>query len=179
MHPIRRHLSIPLIGSLLALTQAPAPANPIADHPVFAQLVGEWEGSGELVNADDGAKTPVKETWTGKFTDTGNFFITGKRLFDQNEHEFSWEYYANGDLIEGQMKVSEPAIDNRFEVQISEADRTITMKIPLDGNGGLMTIVNTVAEDGQSLSGNVEITDPSGQVTLSGTVTHRKKKSAG
>lgn len=167
-----------LLSGVLALSPAPANANPIADHPVFTQLVGEWEGSGELVNADDGSTTPVEETWTGKFTDTGNFFITGKRLFDQSEHEFSWEYYANGDLIEGQMKVSEPAIDNRFEVQISEADRTITMKIPLDGNGGIMTIVNTLSEDGQSLTGTVEIVDPSDRVTTTGTVTHQKKKAS-
>ncbi|MCB1230104.1 MAG: hypothetical protein KDN19_07555 [Verrucomicrobiae bacterium] len=153
-------------------------ANPITEHPVFKLLVGDWEGSGELVNSSDGAKTPVKETWTGKFTETGNFIMSGKRLFDQNEHEFAWEYYANGDLIEGQMKVSEPEIDNRFEVQVSDADRSITIKVPLDGNGGMMTITNKVSEDGQRIHGTVEITDPSGQTTLTGEVDHRKKKSA-
>lgn len=151
-----------------------AAANPIADHPVFKRLVGEWEGSGELVNAD-GSKTPVKETWTGKFTETGNFIMSGKRLFDQNEHDFAWEYYANGDLIEGQMKVSEPAIDTRFEVQVSDADRSITLKIPLDSAGTLMTIINTLSEDGKTIKGTVKTTDAGGQETLSGTVTHTRK----
>ncbi len=169
--------TLPRLALLVAglLLPAPASANPIADHPVFKLLVGEWEGSGELVNADD-SKTPVRETWTGKFTETGNFIMSGKRTFDQNEHDFAWEYYPNGDLIEGQMKVSEPEIDNRFEVQISEADRSITLKIPLDAAGTLMTIVNTVSEDGQQITGKVETTDPSGQKTLSGTVTHTRKE---
>lgn len=153
-----------------------ASANPITEHPVFKLLVGDWEGSGDLVNAD-GSKTPVKETWTGKFTETGNFIMSGKRLFDQNEHDFAWEYYANGDLIEGQMKVSEPAIDNRFEVQVSDADRSITLKVPLDSAGNLMTIINIVSEDGKTIVGKVKAVDPSGQETLSGTVTHTRKES--
>ena len=169
---------LPSIGFavLLCLWVLPAPANPITEHPVFRQFVGEWEGSGELVNSADGSRSPVKETWTGKFTDTGNFVMEGRRTLDQNEHEFAWEYYANGDLIEGQMKVSEPEIDNRFEVQVSDEKRSITLKIPLDGNGGTMTITNTVSEDGQRIDGTVEITAPSGQVTLTGKVTHRRKK---
>ena len=58
------------------------------------------------------------------------------------------EIFANGDLIEGQMKMSEPALDVRFEAQAIAETRTVTMKIPLTGGGGIMTIVNTLSEDG-------------------------------
>ncbi|HQW28907.1 MAG TPA: hypothetical protein PK529_06960 [Verrucomicrobiales bacterium] len=150
-------------------------ANPIIGNPFFKQLVGKWQGEGELANSENGSKTPVKETWEGKFTDSGNFVISGKRLLDQGEHDFAWEYFANGDLIEGQMKMSEPELDIRFEAQVSEAFRTITMKIPLSGGGGTLTITNTVSEDGQTIEGSVEIVDTAGRTTSTGKVTHRKQ----
>lgn len=137
-------------------------------------LSGKWEGEGELVNTADGFVTPVKETWSGELTETGNFTISGKRLFDQNEHEFAWEFFANEDLIEGQMKVSEPEVDLRFEAQVSETDRSVTLKVGLTGGGGIMTIVNTVSLDGLTIEGTVEIVDDSGKTTTTGKVTHRK-----
>lgn len=153
-----------------------AVANPIAGNPFFKQLAGKWQGEGELVQSENGTVIPVKETWTGAFTDGGNFVISGKRLFDQSEHNFAWEYFANGDLIEGQMKMSEPELDVRFEAQLSEATRSITMKIELSGGGGTMTIINTVSEDGLSIDGSVEIADPSGRITTTGKVKHQKQK---
>ena len=149
--------------------------HPITENPFFKQLVGKWQGEGELVNSGDGSKTAVKETWEGKFTDSGNFVISGKRLLDQGEHDFAWEYFANGDLIEGQMKMSEPELDIRFEAQVSEASRTITMKIPLSGGGGTLTITNIVSEDGQTIEGSVEIVNTAGRTTSTGKVTHRKQ----
>jgi hypothetical protein len=147
-------------------------ANPVADNPVLKKLVGEWTGEGELVDSD-GNKQPVKEAWTGKFTETGIFIISGRRQLDLQEHEFAWEFYSNGELIEGQMKISEPQIDIRFEVSISEADRSVIMKIPTNSSGALMTIVNTLSEDGKTISGTVEIKDETGKVTSSGKVQHK------
>ena len=156
------------------LSVPPLAANPIADNPFFQQLVGKWEGEGQLVNSDDGSITPVKESWKGEFTEGGNFVMSGHRTLDQNEHDFSWEYFANDDLIEGQMKMSEPEVDARFEAQVSDADRTITLKVELSGGGGIMTITNTVSEDGLTIEGTVELVDDTGKTTTTGTVTHRK-----
>lgn len=150
-------------------------ATPVSENPVIKLLAGEWTGEGELVDAA-GNKQPVKETWTGAFTETGNFFMTGKRLLDQLTHDFAWEFYPNGDLIEGQMKISEPKLDLRFEVAIIEADRSITMKIPTNQSGALMTIVNTISADGKAILGTVEIKDESGKVTSTGKVEHKRKE---
>jgi hypothetical protein len=164
----------PLPFLALFLFGTSAFANPIADNPAFRDAVGKWTGEGELVSAD-GNKISVKETWTGEMTETGNFVISGKRFFDQAEHEFSWEFYANGDLIEGQMKMSEPALDVRFEASAVAETRTVTMKIPLTGGGGIMTIVNTLSEDGQTMTGSVEIVDTGGRTTTTGKMTHRRE----
>ena len=160
---------------LVLLGGVPALANPITGNPFFKQLVGKWQGEGEMVQSENGSAVPIKETWTGEFTDSGNFVMSGKRLLDQNEHDFAWEYFANGDLIEGQMKMSDPELDVRFEAQLSGASRTITMKIPLSGGGGTLTIINTVSEDGRSIEGSVEIVDTSGRTTSTGKVKHQKQ----
>jgi len=159
----------------LLLLGTTAFANPIADNPAFKNAVGKWTGEGELTQTADGHKIPVKETWTAELTETGNFVISGKRLFDQAEHEFTWEFFANGDLIEGQMKMSEPALDVRFEAQAVAETRTVTMKIPLTGGGGIMTIVNTLSEDGKTMEGTVEIVDTGGRTTTTGKMTHRRE----
>jgi hypothetical protein len=164
----------PLSYLALFLLGTSAFASPIADNPAFRDAVGKWTGEGELVSAD-GNKIAVKETWTGELTETGNFVISGKRFFDQAEHEFSWEFFANGDLIEGQMKMSEPALDVRFEAQAIAETRTVTMKIPLTGGGGIMTIVNTLSEDRQTMTGSVEIVDNGGKTTTTGKMTHRRE----
>lgn len=174
----RSRRSAALLRSLLVTLFIPAcghlAAGPITDNPVFAMLAGKWEGQGELVNTADGFVTQVKETWSGELTETGNFTMSGKRLFDQNEHEFAWEFFANGDLIEGQMKVTDPQLDLRFEAQVNEASRSVTLKVGLSGGGGVMTIVNTVSGDGLTIEGTVEIVDDTGKTTTTGKVTHRK-----
>lgn len=167
-------MKFPLPFLALFLLGTAAFANPISDNPAFKDAVGKWTGEGELVSAD-GNKIAVKETWTGELTETGNFVISGKRFFDQAEHEFSWEFFANGDLIEGQMKMSEPALDVRFEASAVAETRTVTMKIPLTGGGGIMTIVNTLSEDGQTMTGSVEIVDTGGKTTTTGKMTHRRE----
>ncbi len=161
-----------LIQSLLVWSLA---ANPITESTVFPLLVGEWDGAGELTNPADGAITIVTETWKGELGETGTFLMSGKRSFNDLEHEFAWEYFANQDTIEGQMKVSDPALDVRFETQVNDAARTITLTVGLAGGGGTMTIINTVSEDGKTIVGNVEIVNSSGNVTTKGTVTHRKR----
>lgn len=175
---MKHSLRLPAIAAMgfaigLALP-LPSHANPIADHPVFRLLVGKWKGSGELIDAN-GSKTAVTETWTGEFTDTGNFLMSGTRTLGQNEHQFAWEYYPNDDLIEGQMKISEPELDRRFEVEASTTDRFIKMKIPMDSAGTIMEIVNQPAKDGKSIEGSVKIVNQAGEVTLEGTVTHKKE----
>lgn len=163
------------VGLLLSLASGAALAGPIEGNPVFARLVGQWEGEGELVDSSDGTVTPVKETWKGEFTGGGNFAISGKRILDQAEHEFAWEFFANDDLIEGRMKMSEPAIDLRFEAIVSEADGAVTIKVPLDGGGGVLTIVNRVSEDGTKIEGAVELVDDTGLTTNTGKVVHQKR----
>lgn len=169
-----RTLSPAAFAVLVSLITIDAFPGPIEGNPVFARLVGQWEGEGELVEATDGSVTPVKETWKGEFTGGGNFTISGKRLLDQNEHEFTWEFFANGDLIEGQMTMSNPEVDLRFEAVVSEADRKIVIKVPLTGGGGTLTIVNTVSEDGLRIEGTVERVDDTGHIATTGKVAHKK-----
>lgn len=175
MTPMKTHTwwSWLAVGTLFGLSLGAVQANPVAGNPILKLLSGDWTGEGELVDTQ-GNKQPVKETWSGKFTETGNFIMSGQRTLDQQTHQFAWEFYPNGELIEGQMKISEPQLDLRFEVAIDETGRSVTMKIPTNSSGALMTIVNTVSEDGKSLSGTVEIKDESGKVTSSGKVEHRK-----
>jgi hypothetical protein len=73
------------------------------------------------------------------------------------------------------MKMSEPALDVRFEASAVAETRTVTMKIPLTGGGGIMTIVNTLSEDGQTMTGSVEIVDTGGRTTTTGKMTHRRE----
>ena len=149
-------------------------ANPIADNPVFKQFAGEWTGEGELIDKD-GNKTVVKETWTGKFTESGNFVMSGVRKLDLAEHDFAWEFFANDDIIEGQMKMSDPEVDQRFEVTVVGVTRTMQIKIPF-GGGSTMTVVNTVSEDGKTITGTVKIEDENGETTTTGEVKHTKKE---
>lgn len=161
-----------LIQSLLVWSLA---ANPITESTVFPLLVGEWDGAGELTNPADGTITAVTEIWKGELGETGTFLTSGKRSFNDLTHEFAWEYFANQDTIEGQMKVSDPALDVRFETQVNDAARTLTLTVGLAGGGGTMTIINTVSEDGKTIVGTVEIVNPSGTLTTKGTVTHQKR----
>ncbi|MGY8643402.1 MAG: hypothetical protein ACKVJU_20190 [Verrucomicrobiales bacterium] len=146
-----KHYLILALGFLIC---GIATANPIEENPIFKLFIGEWTGEGELVDSD-GHKTKVVETWTEKLTDEGSFVISGKRKFDMAEHDFAWDFYANGDLIEGQMKMSEPEVEQRFEVVINEDARSIEIKIPL-GGGTTMTVKNTVLKDGKTIEGTSE-----------------------
>lgn len=166
-----KHYLILALGFLIC---GIATANPIEENPIFKLFIGEWTGEGKLVDSD-GHKTKVVETWTGKLTDEGSFVISGKRKFDMAEHDFAWDFYANGDLIEGQMKMSEPEVEQRFEVVINEDARSVEIKIPL-GGGMIMTVKNTVSKDGKTIEGTVKLEDESGQETTSGKVTHTKKE---
>lgn len=162
-----------LAAALCAGSALPAAAGPVADSALFRLLEGKWEGKGEMTDAD-GNKTVLEESWTGTLGETGTFIIKGRRTIDQQEHEFSWEFYPNGDLIEGQMKILDLQVDARFEVTVAEETRTITLKVPLDSSGSLLTVVNTVSEDGSSISGTAEAVDPSGQVTLTADIAHAR-----
>jgi hypothetical protein len=163
-----------LLVAASSLLPTAAVAEPIKDSVVFARIVGKWVGEGEFIDASDGSTSPVKETWTAAFSDERNFSVSGKRILDQSEHEFAWEFFANGDLIEGQMKASNPEIDLRLEAVVSEADGTVTIKVPLPGGGGLLTVVNVVSKDGTKIEGSFEIVDDSGRTTVSGKMVHTR-----
>ncbi|NNE91958.1 MAG: hypothetical protein HKN23_09955 [Verrucomicrobiales bacterium] len=167
-----RHL-IPVLIGLAALLPSALEANPIKSSNVFRGLEGKWKGSGELVDPE-GNKSEVVETWTGKFTEEGNFVMSGTRKLGQMEHGFAWEFYANGDLVEGQMKIEDPEIDARFEIVLDEEARSIKMTIPLSDS--TMTIVNTVSKDGKTILGTVKIDDDSGNPGTTGEVKHEKQK---
>jgi len=40
---------------------------------------------------------------------------------------------------------------------------------------GIMTIVNTLSEEGQTMTGSVEIVDTGGRTTTTGKMTHRRE----
>lgn len=162
-----------LLGAFFLSISVSAIANPITEHPVFKKLEGKWTGTGELVDKD-GHKTPIKETWTGKFTETGNFTMSGIRHWDEEENEFSWEFFANGDLIEGVMKYAKfPDLEPRFEVVLSETDMSITLNIPLSGDGSSMTIVNKIEDKGKKIAGTIKLQDQTGKETTTGSMTHK------
>ena len=165
-----------LVGiSLLAGSVAPAGDSFFAEHALFKPLIGEWEASGEL-KGQDGNTLKVTETWTGSIGESGNFLIKGTRHFNDEMHTFEWEYLYNPttELIEGVMRMSTSEDEIRLEVNLSEQDKTITLKSQLSGDGSALEIVNKVAA--KKITGVVKLTNAEGVATLSGEVVHEKKK---
>jgi hypothetical protein len=149
-------------------------ASYFASHALFKQLQGEWEATGSITSGD-GTIIALKETWTGSIGESGNLLIKGTREFGDETHTFEWEYLYNPttELIEGVMRMSTSEDEVRLEVNVSEVDKTITLKSNLSGDGSSLTIVNKVA-DGK-IVGNVKLMGADGTAALSGDVTHEKK----
>ncbi len=161
----------PLCFSIFLVT--PVLADPIGENPLLRQLEGSWTGAGQLTDAE-GNVTDVAETWTASFPSPGSFVMKGSRDWNMQQFDFSWEFYASGEIVEGIMITEQfPDLKPRFEAQFSEKDRSITLQIPL--NQAMLTIVNTLSEDGKSLQGTVRLVDDTGRETLTGEMEHRKE----
>ncbi len=168
-------MAVLAVVTLFAAGFAPAQGENgrFGEGTIFAKITGDWEGRGEL-NSNDGTVTPVTETWTGKREGEATFEMTGTRTFgDEEPHTFTWRYLYNPttELIECEMTMSTMEQPMRFEVQVSEAAGTVTLKGPL-GDGGELKIVNKVT-DGK-IVGEVTMTDANGNQSLTGTVEHRR-----
>ncbi|MCB1231512.1 MAG: hypothetical protein KDN19_14680 [Verrucomicrobiae bacterium] len=157
------------LGGALSLS-----AGPFGEDSIFEKLTGDWEARGKLTN-NDGSITEVRETWTGKRESDTAFEASGTRVFDeQDPHTFTWRYLYNPttELIECEMTMSTQDQPIRFEVQVSDAAGTVSMKAPLDADGSELRIINEIKDD--KIVGTVTITDANGNQTVSGTVEHRR-----
>ncbi|MCB1237515.1 MAG: hypothetical protein KDM91_20795 [Verrucomicrobiae bacterium] len=164
-----------LSAALLGLAPA-ANAGFFDDSAVFKLLLGDWEAAGDLKNLEDGSTVHVVETWKGEARDGGkSFLMKGRRTIgDDPEHTFEWEYLHNPatELVEGVMRMSTSENETRLEVQISEAEGTITLKAPLGADGSELRIVNKIEKD--KVVGTVTLTDANGKTTMRGDIVHHR-----
>jgi len=149
-----------------------------AEHPLFVPLIGEWEGQGELTT-HEGKVIVVEESWTGSIEENGNFLVKGTRKFNDDSHTFEWEYLYNPttELVESVMRMSTSEKEMRLEVNLSEQDKTITLKSQLEGGGGSLKVVNTIGD--KKITGTVELVGVDGTTTVEGKVVHEKKEKPG
>lgn len=150
-------------------------AETFKNDPVLSKLVGNWTAEGELTGAD-GEKISITETWTGKIDDSGSLVMTGTRMMNEEEQEFSWTFSFNSTSEIFECEYSHTGMEEplRFDVTISVTERTTTLKAPF-GDGGSLSVLNTIAEDGKSMEGDVTIFDAQGQKQIHGTVKHKKE----
>lgn len=184
---MKRHpLGFIIMALSAALLPAPAPLSAqdakadFSQHPVLRKLLGEWTGDGSLQGAD-GETIRIHEEWTGKTTEGGTFLMSGTRQWNEETHQFSWEFIYNPstESIEVSYRATNAGDEPlRFETSVSEADLSILMKAPI-GVQGELNIINRVLEENGTitLEGLVSLKDDNQQETLSGKVTHRPRKS--
>ncbi|NNE91179.1 MAG: hypothetical protein HKN23_05990 [Verrucomicrobiales bacterium] len=157
----------------LAITISNSEANPFKDHPVFSRLTGKWEAEGEF-NAADGTVIKITEKWSGKIDDDGAFVVTGERLFNEEQQEFSWRFIYNvtTELFECEYTQSTMEEPIRLDTTVTNTDRKISMRAQIGDGGAELTIVKTLSEDGKSMESEVQMA-ANGQVGLSGKITHK------
>lgn len=172
--------------SLLVTAWLPGPAAQaqqkkfdFADDPVFKKLLGDWIGEGSLHGAD-GETFTIREEWTGKITEGGTLMMSGTRQWNDETQQFSWEFAYNAatDLVEVTYKASNAGDQPiRFESSISQADFSIQMKAPIGQQGELLITNRLIEENGEvTLVGDVTLKDDTQKETITGKVTHRKRK---
>lgn len=168
----RSVLAIALVFPLLV--PEVAGANPLGKDSLFEGLLGEWEGRGELTDAE-GKVIKVIEKWTGKRHGAGDVEMSGDREWgDEGTHQFGWRYVFNPttELIECEMTLSTSENPIRLEVQVNEVEKTITLTASMGEGESRLTIVNQVEKDG--IVGEVSFKDAGGTETLSGRIEHRR-----
>lgn len=147
---------------------------PVGEDSLFQKLVGEWEGRGELTDAE-GKITQIVEKWTGKRNGENDVEMAGDRDWGEDgTHQFSWRYIYNPvtELVECEMIMSTVENPVRFEVQVNEVEKTITLRASLGEGDSELQIENAIKED--RIVGEVRMKDSQGVKTLEGTIEHRR-----
>ncbi len=147
--------------------------------PVFQKLLGDWKGEGTLAGSD-GTTISIKEEWTGKITESGTLLMSGTRQWNDEMHQFSWEFVPNPttDLIVVAYKASNAGEEPiRFEASVSQADFSIQLKAPIGSQGELVIVNRFVTKGGKvTMVGEVSLKDDTQTETLKGTVTHHHRQ---
>lgn len=166
-------------AGLLLTTMASAQQKPdFATHAFFKHLIGEWTSEGEL-KAADGNTTAVKEEWKGAVSGEGTFTIAGKRELNKDKHDYLWTIVqtATSGVYEVTHYISTNGGETmRFEASVSEVELTMERVAQLGNNNILKLQSSFSGTDRDTMLSKVSISDPSGKLTLSGTVTNKRVK---
>lgn len=176
-------LRILRLGVLLAATGAALVLNSqesknLGQHPFFKAFVGEWKVEGEL-KGENGNVLKVTETWTGKVDEQGGLYIEGMRTVDGDTKPFKWTITHNPstDGFEAVVSGTEPAETVRFEGSYSEVTQTLDLKAITGTGGSAITLQDSFADEGKdTLHSKVTFTGEQGNVTLEGTLVHKRVK---
>lgn len=152
-----------LIGSLSF-------AGSIADHPFFKAVTGEWVGEGSLTNAD-GEEIPIREEWKAANNDEGGFSVQGNRQWGEEGQEFRWVYMLNQATELYECEYWHTGMEEPIQFQVQLSDTEVKLTTPF--GGGELKVQNRL--EGGTLVGEITLAGEGGQVSLNGTVTHKKK----
>lgn len=166
----------PLILSLLLLcliNSSPVCGGTFAEHPFFKAITGNWTGEGELVSAD-GTPIPIKEVWEGKENEDGTFTITGTRNWGDDQQEFKWVFSHNPSTDLYECEYTHTGMDKTVRLEVSITDTGAELTAPMGDPGSELRITNTIV--GETMEGDVLLTNSSGLATLKGKIIHTRNK---
>ena len=167
-----------LITLLLSISAASAQqSTDLAKHPFFKHLVGTWKAEGELKGEDNKVVT-ITEDWKGGAGGDSTFLIDGTRTIDGETKAFKWTFTHNAatatyDAVLTGAEGDQPL---RFEASINEENLTIDLKAITGTNSAITVMEEFKDEKRDTLESHVSFTGDAGQVTLKGTITHKKQK---
>jgi hypothetical protein len=145
-------------------------AGSLADHPFFKAVAGEWVGEGSLTNAE-GEEIPIHEEWKGSKNEEGGFSVEGTRQWGEESQEFRWVYLRNQATELYECEYWHTGMEEPVQFQVQLSDGAVEMTAPI--GGGELKVRNRL-KDG-TIVGEIALTGESGEASLTGTVTHRKK----
>ena len=169
-----RTLLVLLLSLSAAIAQQPTD---LSKHVFFKHLVGTWTAEGEL-KGEDGKLIPITEDWKGKAGGDSTFLLEGTRTINSETKPFKWTFTHNPstDSFDAVLTGAEGDQPIRFEAMISDVNLTIELKAITGTNSAITVKEEFTDEKHEAIKSQVTFTGDSGQVTLEGTITHKKQK---
>jgi hypothetical protein len=151
----------------------------LAKHFMLKHYIGSWEAEGTLKNKD-GQDITLTESWSGKVDGPGAFCIEGSRTLNGDTQSFKWTITHNPatDSFEA-ILLGQDGNQLRFEAQFSEADVTLELKAVTGNGDGAVTVKEKFDGEGKDvIESEITVRGDDGQMTLQGTISHKRLKSA-
>lgn len=166
------------LGLLATTTMICSAQGKLAEHVFFKHLIGKWHAEGELTgeNADT---VKLTEDYESRATEEGGFSIEGHRVLNGDKQTFHWliTHNPSTDSYEAVLTTNgDEAGALRFEGHVSEVNLTIDLKAPLGANGSVTVTDAFVGDDKNTIESKVTFIGDAGNITLSGTIIHRRVK---